>query len=555
MAIKTAVGKENFDVIRRENGYYVDKTELIYDLVQANNSVTLFTRPRRFGKTLNMSMMESFFDIRRDSRDVFSGLDIMEHRKFCEQWMNQCPVLYVTFKGVEGLTFENAYEMLESTLAELCIHLNRLALSGKVAESDRKTFFRLQNKEASLADVKKSLKTLMRIMAAVYEKPVILLIDEYDVPLAMASERNNEGNHFYEKMLDVIRGIFDAALKTNEFLNFAVVTGCLRIAKESIFTGTNNFKSYSVLDNPFSSYFGFTGNETDTLLEACGLTDRADSVRKWYDGYIIGNNSLYCPWDVVNFASDAMRENGRPQNYWKNTSHNGVLLTFVKRTDFDVSDKFETLLNGGTIRQTVSDELTYDTLHETEENLWSVLVMTGYLTKANANETGDTVDLRIPNEEIAHIFEDTVVSFFKDTLDRSKQKELMDALWNGDEDAATNIMTKILFHTISYHDYHENYYHAFLTGLISGLGYAVKSNLESGLGRSDIDIRDKRNARGMLIETKKSKDESDMEKDAKEGLQQIVEKEYLAGFEGFDSVVAYGVSFYRKRALVRKLNR
>ena len=391
-------------------------------------------------------------------------------------------------------------------------------------------------------------------MAAHYEKQVILLIDEYDVPLAKASELNTEENGYYERMLDVIRGMFDAALKTNEYLKFAVITGCLRIAKESIFTGTNNFMSYSVLDEDFSEFFGFTQEDVDKLLSDADLTDKLEIIRNWYDGYVFGGTPVYCPWDVVSYVQALLkRKTARPKNYWKNTSGNGILLTFVKRSDFDVSDKFETLLNGGTILQTISDELTYDTLHESEENLWSVLLMTGYLTKIDPEAEGDTVELTIPNEEISNIFEETVVRFFKDSLDKSKQKELMEALWNGDEEAASRRMTDLLFDTISYNDYHENYYHAFLTGIISGLGYAVKSNQENGLGRSDIDVREKRRKRGMILEAKKSDQEADMQKDALAGKQQIVDKEYLRGFPGFESVVCYGISFFQKKALVKKL--
>ena len=553
MEIRTSIGKEDFDEIRKEHGYYVDKTRLIYDLIRANNKVTLFTRPRRFGKTLCMSMIESYFDIRRDSREVFTGLEIMKDDVFRREWMNRYPVLSLTLKSVTGLEFDKAYAKLRAEIANICIKYAFLENEPSSDPADLEVFRRLKFKLASEEEIQNSLLTLMRMMYAAFGKPVILLIDEYDVPLAEASEKNTEDNQYYEKMLEVIRGMFDAALKTNEFLKFAVVTGCLRIAKESIFTGTNNFKSYSVLDAPFSDCFGFTKEETEELLDICSISGKAEIVSDWYDGYIIGNTRVYCPWDVVNYAADAMHGNIRPQNYWKNTSHNSILLTFVKRTEFDVSDKFEVLLNGGTIRQKISDELTYDTLHETEDNLWSILVMTGYLTKADRDAMGDTVDLRIPNAEIANIFEDTVIRFFNDTLDRTKQRELMDALWNGDEENASRLMTRILFGTISYHDYHEDYYHAFLTGLISGLGYAVKSNQESGLGRPDIDIRDKRNRRGMLIETKKSVDEGSMEADAREGLEQIVKNEYLTGFDGFDSVVAYGISFYKKRALVRKL--
>ena len=556
--MKIPVGKEDFDVIRRDHDYYVDKTEFLYQLVEGtSNEVSLFTRPRRFGKTLMMTMMESFFSIQKgDSHDVFDGLDIMKHREFCDQWMNKFPVLYVTLKGVEALSFEDAYKTLQVKLSDLCKKHKQLIDSNRVDAADKKVFQSLTDQEASLENIKGSLKTIMRMMVMHYRKPVILLIDEYDVPLARASELNTKENGYYQKMLDVVRGIFDAALKTNEYLKFAVITGCLRIAKESIFTGTNNFMSYSVLDSRFSQYFGFTQDEVNKLLKWAGCEEKKDIIQQWYDGYIFGITPVYCPWDVVSYLSSIMENRStKPKNYWKNTSHNGILLTFVNRNDFDVSDKFETLMNGGTIEQTISDELTYDTLHETEDNLWSVLLMTGYLTKADPEADVDTVELVIPNNEIQNIFEETVVRYFKDSLalDRSKQKELMEALWNGDERTASERMTDILFDTISYHDYHENYYHAFLTGIISGLGYAVKSNQENGLGRSDIDVREKRKKRGMLLEAKKSDKFEDMEKDALAGKQQIVEKEYLKGFPGFESVICYGISFFQKKALVKRL--
>ena len=556
--MKIPVGKDDFKKIRINHSYYVDKSELIYELVDGtDNEVTLFTRPRRFGKTLMMSMMENFFSIQKgDSRDLFAGLNIMKHEAFCAEWMNQYPVLFLTLKGVEALSFEDAYEKLQVKLAGLCKTHEQLLESDKIDSDDRKVFLDLKAQQASYANVADSLKTIMRMMAAAYEKPVILLIDEYDVPLAKASEQNTEKNQYYAKMLDVIRGMFEAALKGNEFLKFAVITGCLRIAKESIFTGTNNFMSYSVLDDDFSGYFGFTQEEVDRILEEADRQEKADVIRSWYDGYVFGNTSVYCPWDVTSYVAALLRnKNAKLKNYWKNTSHNGILLTFIERTDFDVSDKFETLLNGGTIEETISDQLTYDTLHTSEDNLWSVLLMTGYLTKADPEADGDTVELKIPNAEISNIFEETVVKRFNNALalDRSKQMALMTALWEGDEEKASEMMTDILFETISYHDYHENYYHAFLTGIISGLGYAVKSNQETGLGRSDIDVREKRKKRGMILEAKKSDMEEEMEKDALEGKQQIIDKEYLRGFTGFDSVICYGISFFRKKALVKKL--
>ena len=480
----------------------------------------------------------------------------MKHEEFCDEWMNKYPVLFLTLKGVEALSYDGAYKMLMVKLADLCKTHEELLNSDSVNESDRKIFQKLMDQEATIEDVKGSLKTLMRMMTAVYEKPVILLIDEYDVPLAKASEKNTEENQYYPQMLDVIRGMFDAALKGNDFLKFAVITGCLRIAKESIFTGTNNFMSYSVLDEDFSEYFGFTQEEVDRILEIADRREKEEDIRSWYNGYIFGSIPVYCPWDVTSYVSTLLRnKNAKPKNYWKNTSHNGILLTFVERTEFDVSDKFETLLNGGMIEQTISDELTYDTLHESEDNLWSVLLMTGYLTKVDPEDDGDVVKLKIPNKEISNIFEETVVKRFNNALalDRSKQNALMKALWDGEEEKASEIMTDILFETISYHDYHENYYHAFMTGIISGLGYAVRSNQENGLGRSDIDVREKRSKRGMILEAKKSDKEEDMEKDALEGKQQIIDKEYLRGFAGFDSVICYGIAFFQKKAVVKKL--
>ena len=392
------------------------------------------------------------------------------------------------------------------------------------------------------------------MMAAHFGKPVILLIDEYDVPLAKANEEKEAGVRYYGEMLDVIRGIMSTALKSNDYLEFAVVTGCLRIAKESIFTGVNNFASYSVLDERFSRYFGFTQPEVDEMLKAADLEERRDTFREWYDGYVFGNEFVYCPWDVVNYTSELLyKKTARPKNYWANTSGNGIIRDFAARDDFDVADKFETLMNGGAIFQTVSDELTYDSLHDTEDNLWSVLLMTGYLTKADPEEEGNTVSLRIPNAEIAAVFESAVVRLFQEKLDRSRQKELMDAFWSGDADTATRLVSDFLFDTISFHDYHEDYYHSFITGIFVGLGYGVRSNREQGLGRTDITLTDKKNRRALVIEAKRSDSEGQMEKDCDDALDQIAEKRYADGLEGYRQIECYGISFFRKSALVKKL--
>lgn len=556
MAIRIAVGDENFDEIRKSGLYYVDKTELLYDLAgREDHKVTLFTRPRRFGKTLNMSMMESFFDINRDSRAVFEGLDIMKHEEFCASWMNQYPVLSISFKDVDGLDFEKAYAKLCAVIADLCKKIEKLPDCDGINGADAEIFDRLMYQRASDADVQNALKIIMRMMTAAYGKPVILLIDEYDVPLAKASEKNTAQNRYYEQMLDVIKGMLSIALKTNEYLKFAVVSGCLRIAKESIFTGTNNFASYSVLDSRFSRYFGFTQKEMDEMLAAAGLSDHTDIIREWYDGYVIGNTSVYCPWDAASYVSALLYDpHAEPKNYWRNTSSNGVIRDFVNHSDWGIPDKFETIMNGGTITVTVSDELTYDTLHESEQNLWSILLMTGYLTKADPAARGQTVALKIPNTEIAGIFADTVAKLFTESLDNSRQKELMAALWNEDIEGATQKLNDFLWDTISYHDYHEDYYHAFMAGLFVGLGYSVDSNKESGLGRFDIRAKDRRNRRIMILEVKKADSAAGMSAACDEALKQIVDRGYARSIEpGYEKVISYGIAFFRKTAMIKKL--
>lgn len=554
MAFKVGVGRSDFAALRRAGNYYVDKTKIMYELVEeTGNEVTLFTRPRRFGKTLMMSMMLNFFSIRKNSRDLFEGLEITEYEEFCKKWMNQYPVLFVSFKDSWAESFPDAYDMLVYRISEICIGLADLADAAPADSDDREVFARLKSCSASGYEVKNALKIIMRMMHAVYGKKVILLIDEYDVPLAKASEKDTEENRFYSSMLDVIRGMMGTALKENEFLEFAVITGCLRIAKESIFTGTNNFTSYSVLDADFSEYFGFSEDEVEQMLSAAGREEKAGVIKEWYDGYVFGDSYVYCPWDVVNYLSALRkRETARPKNYWKNTSHNGILLSFVKRTDFNVKGKFEILMNGGTIVQIISDELTYDSLHSSEDHLWSVMLMTGYLTKADAGEEGETVSLRIPNKEIAAIFEDTVVELFQDTIDNRIQKSMMDALWNHDAQEAGRMISNLLWKTISYHDYHEDYYHAFLAGAFVGLGYEVESNKEKGLGRPDIILRDRDNRRAIIIEAKKSKKEDDMDKDCEEAVGQMITKKYAERLYGYTQIFCYGISFFQKQAVVKE---
>ena len=548
--MKISVGAESFEALRQSGGYYVDKTELILDLVNANNTVTLFTRPRRFGKTLTMSMLRSFFDCSRDSGAVFDGLAIMNHPEFCAQWMNRYPVVFLSFKDVEGLDFNGAFRMLRFKISDVCTKLSDLVEQTAVRVEDRNRFSKLISEQADIEDIKNSLYYLTRILSATCGKPVILLIDEYDVPLAKAQE-----NGYYREMLDVIRGMFSVALKTNEYLKFAVITGCLRISKESIFTGVNNFSSYSVLSEDFSDHFGFTHGEVERMLSEAGIREKAELIRAWYDGYVFGNTEVYCPWDVVSYVAALLRRpNALPENYWKNTSGNGILRQFMDACGSSVNDDFEALMNGGSIRKTVTQELTYDVLYDSVDNLWSVLLMTGYLTKADPeNQSREDIELRIPNREIGSIFRDTVVAHFRQSLDRDAQQRMMQAFWDEDKKRASELLSDFLWQTISYNDYHEDYYHAFLAGIFVGLGYAVESNKEHGMGRPDILLKDKMNRRALIIEAKTADTEGEIEKMTREAVDQILREKYWKGLDGYRTILCYGVCFYRKTATVEEM--
>ncbi|MBQ9156250.1 MAG: AAA family ATPase [Eubacterium sp.] len=547
--MKISVGKEYFDEIRRSGSYYVDKTELIYELLaHTDNAVTLFTRPRRFGKTVMMSMLENFFNINKDSRDLFQNLRITAHEDFCREWMNRYPTIFISLKDVDGSSFSAAFEMMRTSISDLCIKHSRYIEFDSIDPADHAAFQRLKYKKSDISEIKHSLNILMRILYTTYDRPVVLLIDEYDVPLDKAREKG-----YYGEMLDLLRGLLSTSLKTNDYIKFAVITGCLRIAKESIFTGVNNFMSYSVLDEDFSEYFGFTQDEVDHLLEAAGREEKASTFKEWYDGYIFGDSRVYCPWDVAGYIQALLkREHARPKNYWLNTGNNSIVREFVGA--FDVDRKFEILLNGGRITQTISDQLTYDRLLQTEDNLWSVLLMTGYLTKADPDQDGETVDLKIPNMQISRIFSDAVISYFTDTLETDKVDKLMEALWNGDITEASRILSDMLMQTISYMDYHEDYYHAFLAGVFVGRGYEVESNKEKGLGRPDILLTDKKKKRAMIIEAKKADSPESLDRDADKALQQIVDEKYAQGVGvGYEDILCFGVSFYQKTAYIRQL--
>lgn len=548
------VGVSDFEKIRKNGYYYVDKTGLISEILREEpTEVTLVTRPRRFGKTLGMSMLENFFDIRKDTKELFDGLEITNNTELCEKWMNRWPTVFISFKSVDGLDFQGAYDMLTLAISELFKKHLYLLDSEQVNAYDKQSFSRIVEGTASVKEIKNSLILLTGMMYIHYGKQVILLMDEYDVPAAIS---NSHG--YYTEMLDLMKGMMQA-LKDNQALRFAVITGCLKIAKESIFTGTNNFISDTITDSRLNEYFGFVQDDVDQILKDAEIVGHAEKIKAWYDGYHFGDFDVYCPWDVMNYLRDIQRNPEiKPASYWKNTSDNAIIRSFIDYSGSNIAKKLETLLSGGYITQRIDDNLTYDYLHSSEENLWSILYLTGYLTRVRdsdlPNPLPDGVSaLMIPNAEIKEIFENTVIKWFDDSAKTWNRQELFASVWNGDCEIITNEMNRLLRKTISYHDYKEDFYHAFLAGIFTGAGYVVESNKEHGEGRSDVVVHDSENGRLAIFETKYSKRMENMDRDCDKALQQIRKRMYAEEYEeDYDQIFCYGISFFRKRCLVRK---
>lgn len=544
------VGISNFEKIRNGGFYYIDKTGLIAELVRSSAEVTLITRPRRFGKTLGMSMLESFFDIRKDSKKLFDGLEISHQKNLCEKWMNQWPVVFLSLKNVDGIHFSDAYQQLVYEISLLYQQHDNLLKSTALSDRDKFLFKQLQERQAGKTDIMRSLQFLTRLLEQHYGKKVILLIDEYDVPIAKA---NSHG--YYNEMMDVIKGLMQA-LKDNPSLHFAVITGCLKIAKESIFTGTNNFVSDTITNSRLNEYFGFVQHEVDQLLLSADFTDKASAMKEWYDGYHFGTFDVYCPWDVMNYLLELQRNpQASPVSYWKNTSDNAIIRSFIDYAGSSITKKLETLMAGGSILQRVDENLTYDYLHSSEDNLWSLLYLTGYLTKAQTTIDTDELppgmmELKIPNAEIKEIFETTVVRWFDESAKTWNRKTLFDAIWSGDCDRITQELTALLRRTISYHDYREDFYHAFLAGIFTGAGYMVDSNKEHGEGRSDVVLYDSINGRVAVFEAKYTKALENLSSACDSALQKMYAKEYE---DDYDQIFCYGISFFKKRCLVKKV--
>ena len=512
--------------------------------------VTLITRPRRFGKTLAMSMLANFFDIRQKNESLFQGLAVSSESSLCKEWMNQWPVVFLSLKNIDGLTFSTAYQQLAYEIGLLFEKHKYLLTDEKIGPAEKELFERLKNRSASEVEVSRSLQFLLQLMTQHYGKSAILLLDEYDVPLAKANS-----NRYYKEMLEIIRAIMITALKDNPSLCFAVITGCLRISKESIFTGTNNFVSDTITDSHLDEYFGFTQKDVDQLLADTDAQDHADDIKNWYDGYHFGDFDVYCPWDVMNYLRDLQRNpKALPSSYWKNTSDNAIIRSFIDYAGSSITRKLETLLSGGYIIQEINENLTYDYLHSSEENLWSVLYLTGYLTCLKDDTLSlpaPSIALVIPNAEIREIFETTIIQWFDDSARSWNRKPLFDAIWAKNCAAATEEMNRLLRKTISYHDYKEDFYHAFLAGIFAGAGYTVESNREHGEGRSDVVVYDSENGRVAVFEIKYAQTSASLPTACEAALTQIATRMYAQEFEDdYDQIYCYGIAFFKKRCLI-----
>ena len=544
------VGVSDFSEIRQNDYYYVDKSELIRELLKTSIAkVTLITRPRRFGKTLAMSMLANFFDIRQKNESLFQGLAVSSDSSLCKEWMNQWPVVFLSLKNIDGLTFSTAYQQLAYEIGLLFEKHKYLLTDEKIGPAEKELFERLKNRSASEVEVSRSLQFLLQLMTQHYGKSAILLLDKYDVPLAKASS-----NGYYKEMLEIIRAIMITALKDNPSLCFAVITGCLRISKESIFTGTNNFVSDTITDSHLNEYFGFTQKDVDQLLADTDAQDHADDIKNWYDGYHFGDFDVYCPWDVMNYLRDLQRNpKALPSSYWKNTSDNAIIRSFIDYAGSSITRKLETLLSGGYIIQEINENLTYDYLHSSEENLWSVLYLTGYLTCLKDDTLSlpaRSIALVIPNAEIREIFETTIIQWFDDSARSWNRKPLFDAIWAKNCAAATEEMNRLLRKTISYHDYKEDFYHAFLAGIFAGAGYTVESNREHGEGRSDV-VYDSENGHVAVFEIKYAQTSASLPTACEAALTEITIRMYAQEFEdNYDQIYCYGIAFFKKRCLI-----
>ena len=551
--LKLPVGIDDFKKIREAGFYYVDKTKLIEQLLQSWGEVTLFTRPRRFGKTLNMSMLKSFFEIGAE-KSLFQGLYISEKEKLCAEYMGKYPVMFLSLKGVEGLHFADAQKMLITIINNEVRRHYYLKTSDKLTVEDRKQFEKmLLNEDVNLVD---SLRLLSQLLYLHYDQKVVILIDEYDVPLDKAFK-----NGYYQEMVSLIRGLFGQALKTNEFLQFAVLTGCLRVSKESIFTGLNNFEINSIVDIEHEEGFGFTDAEVMQMLKYYHCTNRYSDIKEWYDGYHFGNADIYCPWDVINFVKKLLTDsNAKPSAFWINSSGNNLVKLFVDKADQSTKDEIERLVAGKSVTKRIRLDLTYDEIENSIDNVWSVLFTTGYLTNIGNPESG-VYELVIPNREVHEVFVLQIQEWFQRSVAKEESMpEFSKAILNADAEELQKQLNVIMSRMISVLDtkareeQKENFYHGLLLGLLRGSNpdWLIKSNRGSGDGYSDILIEPENPDAGIIIEVKYAASISGLDKACENAMAQIKNRRYDEALRenGRCEILAYGIAFHKKRCRV-----
>lgn len=553
------IGVENFEDIVKSGYCYVDKTMFIKELLDLKGKVNLFLRPRRFGKTLNLSMLRYFFedtgDVKKneENKTLFQGLKIMEQGEAYAQHMGSYPVINLTLKSAKQPTFESAYGKLKRAIADEFQRHQYILSNEKITEEDKKLFQEIADRKAEYDDYSGALEFLSKCLSEAAGKKTVILIDEYDVPLENAYFRE-----FYEEMVDFIRSLFESALKTNNYLQFAVITGCLRISKESIFTGLNHLNIISVLDRKYSEHFGFTEQEVIRLMSYYEVESRFPTMKEWYDGYLFGDTEVYNPWSVIKYLYDLYSDTGAfPHPYWINTSSNDIIKGLIARADRETKGQIETLLGGGTLDIQIHEEITYGDMYGSGENLWNFLYFTGYLTKESEyfKESSIFLRVRIPDIEVKTIYQNTILNWLKAAIKKEDFHDLYRAMEEGDARRMADILNGQLFRTISFYDSAENFYHGFLTGILSqSENYLVKSNRESGNGRSDIMVKSPSlRGRAFIVEVKVSDSVDNLEKDAEKALKQIYEKRYMEELraEGYRKIDCYGVSFFRKDCEVR----
>ena len=558
---KISIGVEDFKRIIDKNGYFVDKTLMIQKLIESEAMVTLFTRPRRFGKTLNQFMIRRFFEDERtekgekvDNGYLFDGLKIAECGEEILSHWQQYPVIFLSLKSAKQPNFEEAYKKLCGEIAGEFRRHQYLLEGNSLADDQKNIFQKIMTKQSDYGEYNDALKFLSECLWQYHGKNTIILIDEYDVPLENAYFRG-----FYDEMIDFIRSLFESALKTNPYLERSVITGCLRISKESIFTGLNNLKVDSALRTEYGDSFGFTESEVEAMLAYYNLQEELTEVKRWYDGYLFNDIEIYNPWSIINYVYDRDRKITQfALPYWSNTSSNSIIREMVGEADQEAKADLETLINGGTIEKPVHEDITYGDIHQTQDNLWNFLFFTGYLKKVGERTVGNNLwlEMKIPNIEVATIYENSISYWFEQRMKETDRSPLVRALETGDCEAAEDFINRQLADTISYYDYAENFYHGFMAGLLVNIGgYSVKSNRESGNGRPDIVITElKFRGRAMILELKVSETISGMEKKCEEGLAQIEKGNYAQPLldDGHQPILKYAICFFKKGSMVRK---